>query len=213
LEILQNPYLKNITVKKPIILAMTGASGAVYGLRLLEQLLQANQTVYLILSKPAHIVINMETDLKIPDSPKAVQSLLNQYYQSTTDQLHVFGLEEWTAPIASGSAVSDSMVICPCTSATLAAVSQGMSQDLMERAADVILKERKQLILVHRETPLSAIHLENMLRLTKMGALILPANPAFYHKPNTINELIDFIVARILDHLDIEHHLFSRWGT
>lgn len=200
-------------MKKTITLAMTGASGAIYGLRLLEQLLQANQRVYLVLSKPAHIVINMETDLKIPDSPKAVQSLFNQYYQVTTEQLQVFGLEEWTAPIASGSAVSDSMVICPCTSATLASIAQGMSQDLMERAADVILKERKQLILVHRETPLSVIHLKNMLRLTKMGALILPANPAFYHKPSHINELVDFIVARILDHLGIEHHLFSRWGN
>jgi len=199
-------------VKKPIILAMTGASGVIYGLRLLEQLLQANQMVYLVLSKPAHIVINMEMDLKLPDSPKGVQSILNQYYQSTTEQLQVFGLEEWTAPIASGSAVSDSMVICPCTSATLASIAHGMSQDLMERAADVILKERKQLILVHRETPLSAIHLENMLRLTNMGALILPANPAFYHKPNTINELVDSIVARILDHLGIEHTLFPRWG-
>jgi len=199
-------------VKKPITLAMTGASGAVYGLRLLEQLLQANQIVYLVLSKPAHIVINMETALKLPDSPKAVQSLLNQHYQVTTEQLQVFGLEEWTSPIASGSAVSDSMVICPCTSATLAAIAHGMSQDLMERAADVILKERKQLILVHRETPLSTIHLENMLRLTKMGALILPANPGFYHKPKNINDLIDFIVARILDHLGIAHQLFSRWG-
>jgi 4-hydroxy-3-polyprenylbenzoate decarboxylase len=206
-------FLFKITVKKPIILAMTGASGAIYGLRLLEKLLQANQTVYLILSKPAHIVINMETDLSLPDFPKAVESVLNQYYQLTTGKLQVFGLDEWTAPIASGSAVSDSMVICPCTSATLAAVAHGMSQDLMERAADVILKERKQLILVHRETPLSTIHLENMLSLTKMGALILPANPAFYHKPNTINELVDFIVARILDHLGIEHHLFSRWGS
>lgn len=196
----------------PITLALTGASGAVYGLRLLEQLLLAKQTVYLLISSAAHLVLQMETPLKLPANPKGIQAALTEHYQAMPDQIQVFGRQQWTAPVASGSAVSRAMVICPCTSGTLSAIAQGASRNLIERAADVILKEQRQLILVHRETPLSVIHLENMLRLARLGALILPANPGFYHHPQHIGDLVDFIVARILDHLQIAHTLQPRWG-
>jgi 4-hydroxy-3-polyprenylbenzoate decarboxylase len=136
-----------------------------------------------------------------------MQALLSERYQAASGQLQVFGREQWTAPIASGSAVPKAMVICPCTSGTLATIASGLSRNLIERAADVVL-----MILVHRETPLSVIHLENMLRLAKLGALILPANPGFYHQPHSVNDLVDFIVARILDHLDIVHTLLLPWG-
>jgi 4-hydroxy-3-polyprenylbenzoate decarboxylase len=200
-------------MKQPTItVAITGASGAVYGLRLLEQLIVAKQLVYLIISAPAQMVIQMETDLKLPSSSAAMQALLAEYYQAAPGQLQVLGRQQWLAPIASGSAVSQAMVICPCTSGTLAAIANGLSRSLIERAADVILKEQRQLILVHRETPLSVIHLENLLRLAKLGAVILPANPGFYHRPNHISDLVDFIVARILDHLGIEHTLIPPWG-
>lgn len=154
-----------------ITLAMTGASGAAYGLRLLEQLIVAQQGVYLLVSAPAQIVINMETDLKLPSRPTEMQALLSERYQAAPGQLQVFGREQWTAPIASGSAVPKAMVVCPCSSGTLAAIASGLSRNLIERAADVVLKEQRKLILVHRETPLSVIHLENMLRLAKLGTL------------------------------------------
>jgi len=195
-----------------ITLAMTGASGAAYGLRLLEQLLQANCHVHLVLSAPAQIVIKMETDLSLPGRAADIQALLTARYQAQEGQLEVFGREQWTAPIASGSAAPQAMVICPCTVGTLSAVACGASRNLIERAADVMLKEHRKLVLVVRETPFSVIHLENMLRLAKMGAVIMPANPAFYQRPEKIEDLVDFMVARILDHLDIAHELQTRWG-
>lgn len=195
-----------------ITLAITGASGAIYGLRLLEQLLIAKQTVYLMISTPAQLVIDMETGLKLPTESCQIQKVLTEWFQTTAGQLRIFGLDEWTAPVASGSAVSKAMVICPCSTGTLSAIATGSSRNLIERAADVVLKEQRKLIIVPRETPFSTIHLENMLRLSKLGTLILPASPGFYHQPRNINDLVDFIVARILDHLAIEHTLLPRWG-
>lgn len=195
-----------------ITLAITGASGAIYGLRLLEQLLIAKQTVYLMISTPAQLVIDMETGLKLPTESCQIQEVLTEWFQTTAGQLRIFGLDEWTAPVASGSAVSKAMVICPCSTGTLSAIATGSSRNLIERAADVVLKEQRKLIIVPRETPFSTIHLENMLRLSKLGTLILPASPGFYHQPKNINDLVDFIVARILDHLAIEHTLLPRWG-
>lgn len=202
----------NIDFKPPITLAMTGASGAQYGLRLLECLLEAGHQVYLMISAPAQVVISMETDLKLSSQPKEMARYLSTLYHAQPEQLHVFGRDQWTAPVASGSGAPKAMVICPCTSATLSAVAIGASRDLLERAADVMLKEGRKLILLHREMPVSAIHLEHMLKLANLGVTIMPASPGFYQKPQTIEDLVDFVVARILDHLDITHELLPRWG-
>jgi flavin prenyltransferase len=198
--------------QESITLAMTGASGAIYGLRLLECLLKSNQHVYLLVSSPAQIVLATETDLKIPAAPKEMQKFFENHYAAGSDQLQVFGKEQWTAPVASGSGVSRAMVVCPCTSGTLAAIACGSSDNLLERAADVVIKERRKLVLVPREMPLSAIHLEHMLKLARLGVVIMPASPGFYHRPGNVNDLVDFVVARILDHLEVSHDLVPRWG-
>ena len=198
--------------QKPIALAMTGASGAQYGLRLLQCLLEAGEQVYLMLSKPAQVVIGMETDWRLPGRTAEIQRFLVQRFSCPAEQLQVFGKEEWTAPVASGSAAARAMVVCPCTTGTLAAIATGISETLIDRAADVTLKEHRKLILVVRETPFSTIHLQNMLNLAQAGAVILPANPGFYNRPSTLEEIIDFIVARVLDQLDIDNDLMPRWG-
>ncbi len=198
--------------RSPVILAMTGASGAAYGLRLLELLLQSGHPVYLLVSKAAQMVLAMETELDVPSRPAEMQRFFCDRYQVETSLLSVYGREEWTAPIASGSHTARQMVVCPCTTGTLAAIAHGTSDNLLERAADVMLKEKRRLILVVRETPLSTIHLENMLKLSRAGATIMPANPGFYQQPRQIGEVVDFIVARILDHLGIAHQLLPRWG-
>lgn len=198
---------------KTITLAFTGASGMSYGMRLLEILLHSNQHVYLLYSKAAQIVAQQELNLTLPSQPKNAELFFNQFFGISEGQLQVFGREAWFSSVASGTNPADAMIVCPCTMGTLAAIAAGMSQDLIERAADVMLKEHRQLILVPRETPFSTIHLENMLKLSKIGAIILPANPGFYHHPQTLQQMIDFIVARILDHLRIEHQLIPRWGA
>lgn len=198
--------------QKTIILALTGASGVQYGARLLEVLLAKQHKVYLLVTKAAQVVIKMETDLDWPADNKSLQKLLCERYAVTDELLKVCGESEWTSPIASGSALVDAMVVCPCSMGSLSSVATGASANLMERAADVMLKERKKLILVPRETPFSDIHLENMLKLSRMGVVILPPSPGFYNQPQTIEDVIDFVVAKILDHLLIEHNLQPRWG-
>ena len=195
-----------------VTLAMTGASGAQYGLRLLQCLLAADIQVHLLISRPAQVVLDMETDLQLPARPRDMERVLGSRYAARPQQLRVFGEKQWTAPVASGSGVADAMVICPCTTGTLSAVAMGASRSLLERAADVTLTARRKLLVVLRDTPLSEIHLETMLRLTRMGAVMLPANPGFYHRPETVEDLVDFIVARILDHLGVPHALLPRWG-
>lgn len=195
-----------------ITLALTGASGMPYAMRLLESLLAADKIVYLLYSQAAQVVAQQEMGLALPSSSREVQQQLRKQYQHLPGQLHVFGREEWFAPIASGTSVADAMVVCPCTMGTLAAIAAGMSDSLIERAADVTLKEQRKLILVPRETPFSAIHLENMLKLARLGAVILPANPGFYHHPASVQDLVDFVAARILDHLNVPHQLMTRWG-
>jgi len=201
-------------VSKPgtITLAFTGASGMPYGVRLLECLLNAGIRVYLLYSAAAQIVARQEMDLSLPAHAKDAAEFFSGRFGAKPGQLRAFGREEWFAPVASGSNPADAMVICPCTMGTLAAVAAGMSDNLIERAADVALKEARKLVLVTRETPLSAIHLENMLRLSRAGAIILPANPGFYHHPKSVQAIVDFVVARILDHLGVEHDLMPRWG-
>lgn len=203
---------KDMSKNNTITVALTGASGMAYGLRLLQCLLDAEQPVYLLVSSAAQIVLKTESDLAIPGQAREMQSFFNAHFNAKPGLLQVFGRNQWSAPIASGSGISKAMVVCPCTSGTLAAIANGSSDNLMARAADVTLKEQRKLILVHRETPLSAIHLEHMLKLSRMGVIIMPANPGFYHQPSSIQDLIDFMVARILDHLDIEHQLSRRWG-
>ncbi|MGD8408066.1 MAG: flavin prenyltransferase UbiX [Thiohalophilus sp.] len=199
--------------KSPVILAMTGASGAPYALRLLQCLLEKQRPVFLLVSKAAQMVLQMESDLDIPGRPGEMQAWLTDYYKADSNLLTVFGREQWTAPIASGSHNARHMVICPCTTGTLAAVANGNSDNLIERAADVMLKEQRKLIMVVREMPLSIIHMENMLRLGRAGATMMPANPGFYNKPRDIQDLVDFVVARILDHLEVEHDLVKPWGS
>lgn len=196
-----------------IALAITGASGSVYGLRLLECLLQAGCRVYLMISRAAQVVIPLETELSIPAQPSAAEALLSEHFGATDGRLQVFGREQWGAPVASGSNAPKAMVVAPCSTGTLSAIACGASNNLIERAADVMLKERRQLILLIRETPLSAIHLQNMLKLSRLGVTIMPASPGFYHRPQQAAELVDFMVARILDHLAIEHQLIRRWGS
>lgn len=195
-----------------VTLIMTGASGAQYGLRLLEVLVQKGIQINLLMSRPGQLVINMETDLKVPSRAKEVQEYFTDLYGADPGQIRAYEREQWMSPVASGSGVADATVVCPCTAGTLSAIAVGASKSLIERAADVCLKERKKLILVIRETPFSDIHLENMLKLSRMGVVIMPANPGFYWKPEGINELIDFMVARILDHLNVKHDLTARWG-
>jgi len=198
--------------QRSITLAMTGASGAQYGLRLLQCLLAADCKVYLLLSSAAEVVIRTETDIDLPETLEDQQILLSEMFEADEDQLQLLAKDDWFSPVASGSSSPSSMVICPASGGTLSAIACGASNNLIERAADVALKERRQLILVPREAPYSEIHLENMLKLTRMGAMIIPASPGFYMQPQTINELVDFIVARILDQLGIEQELMPRWG-
>lgn len=191
---------------------MTGASGIQYGLRLLEQLVKAKVTIYLLISRPALIVLNTESDLKVPARESEIEAFFTELYHADSGQISVFKREQWMAPIASGSGVADATVVCPCTTGTLSSIAMGSSRNLLERAADVALKERKKLILVIRETPFSEIHLENMLKLSRMGAVIMPANPGFYHKPESLEDIYDFMVARIMDHLEIPQKLLPNWG-
>jgi 4-hydroxy-3-polyprenylbenzoate decarboxylase len=197
---------------KTIAVAFTGASGLPYGLRLVECLLAAGVQVQLLYSQVAQVVARQEMDLALPSRAAEAEQLLAERFRPAPGQLKVYGREEWFAPPASGSNPPDAMVICPCTMGTLAAVAAGLSKDLIERAADVVLKEGRKLVLVPRETPFSQIHLENMLRLARAGAVILPPNPGFYNHPQSVQELVDFVVARILDQLGVPHALTRRWG-
>ena len=207
---------------KTICLALTGASGMPYGLRLLECLLNAGCKVQLLYSQAAQIVARQEMDFELPSRPAEAKTALLARYPATIEttagprvnleNLTVFGREEWFAPVASGSNPPDAMIVCPCSMGTLAAIAQGLADKLIERAADVVLKEGRKLVLVPRETPFSAIHLENMLRLSRAGAVILPPSPGFYHHPQNVQDIVDFVVARILDQIGVPHTLTQRWG-
>ena len=198
---------------KTITLAFTGASGLPYGLRLLECLIAARVRVYLLYSPAAQIVARQELELTLPTQPAAATTYFAERYGAQPGQLTVFGREDWFSPVASGSNPADAMAVCPCSMGTIGALAAGLADNLIERAADVMLKERRTLVLVPRETPLSAIHLENMLKLSRAGAVILPPSPGFYGHPQTIDDLVDFVVARVLDQLGVEHSLGPRWGA
>ena len=191
----------------PVVMAMTGASGAPYGIRLLEQLAHNGVPVWLIISGHGYRLLDTESGIV---SLEALRTTIGkaQFDRNVT----VFDDNDRGAKPASGSARNAGMVICPCSMGTVAAVAHGTSRSLVERAADVTLKERRPLLLVTRETPLSLIHLENLTQVTRAGATVFPASPGFYNRPTDILQLVDFVVARILDHLNIEHTLGKRWG-
>jgi 4-hydroxy-3-polyprenylbenzoate decarboxylase len=198
---------------KTVTVGMTGASGAIYGLRLLKYLCAANHQLYLLVSDAAKIVLDQEEDLELPEDPEAIGALLTQQLSAAEGQLTVFGNDDWFSPVASGGGAPDQMVVCPCTVGTLSAIAHGASDNLLERAADVVLKERKKLILVPRETPLSSIHLENMLKLSQMGVTVIPASPSFYNRPKTVIGVVDSVVSRVLDHLGVAHQIAPKWGV
>lgn len=181
-----------------LTVAITGASGVVYGKRLLEELKKKEIETHLVISKAAKKIINLELDT----TQKTLEKLADHYYD----------VDDWSSPIVSGSFKTDAMIIIPCSMKTLAGIASGYTENIILRAADVTLKENNKLIIVPRETPLNYIHLKNMLELSKIGVIIVPSMPAFYHNPQTIGELIDFIVGRILDLLGVKHSLYTRWN-
>ena len=195
-----------------VTLAVTGASGAQYAMRLLECLVQAGVEVSFLISQAAQLVVATETEWQLPAKPQALQAFLVERLAAKPGQIRVYGKQDWMAPVASGSGAPSAMVVCPCSTGSLSAIATGASNNLIERAADVALKERRKLILVPREAPFSTIHLEHMLKLSQMGAVILPASPGFYHNPASVADLVDFVVARILNQLDIPQQLLARWG-
>lgn len=195
-----------------ILVALTGASGMPYGVRLTEMLLAAGCRVWLVYSQVAQIVARQEMDVVLPANPQQAERELSTRFNAAPGQLEVFGREDWNCPPASGSNPPDAMVVCPCSMGTLASIAHGLASNLIERAADVVMKERRTLILVPRETPFSTLHLENMLSLSRNGAVILPPSPGFYQQPREIADLVDFVVARILDQLRVPHTLLPRWG-
>ncbi len=195
-----------------IVVAITGASGAIYGLRLIEELLSAGFRLSLLISKTGFEVLKHETGLDWVGNEAEVTRLLRDHFREERG-VEYFAEDNFFAPVASGSSVPDAMVLCPCTMGTLSRIASGNSGNLLERSADVVLKEHRTLVLVPRETPLSDIHLENMLKLSRSGARIVPAMPAFYQKPKSVNQMVDFVVGKVLDALGIEHELFRRWGN
>ncbi len=192
--------------------ALTGASGALYGLRLCSELLRSGARLTVMISSAGEQVLAEECGLDWRGSEDAVARLLREHFQAGEGELSFYGEDNLLAPVASGSNAPDAMVVCPCSMGTLARIAAGNSGNLPERCADVMLKERRTLVLVPRETPLSEIHLENMLRLARMGVRMIPAMPAFYHDPQSIDDLVSFVVGKVLDALNIEHALFTRWG-
>lgn len=199
----------SVKADAPLVVAITGASGAPYAVRLLEQLIVARTIISLIVSRHGWRLLETESGISsLPELRKAAGGDPGFWEAAVT----VFDDEDRGAAPASGSALSRGMVICPCSMGTLSAVAMGSSRSLIERAADVALKERRKLVLVTRETPLSTIHLGNMLRVARAGAVVLPAAPGFYHRPREISDLVDFVVARVLDQLEIPHQLGKRWA-
>lgn len=197
-----------------VCVALTGASGMPYALRLIQCLAEAKVNLYVLTSSAAQVVLRQELpELAIPARAGDLENWLTERYSVEAGRLRVFGREEWFAPVASGSNPADAMVVCPCSMGALAAIALGTSDNLIERAADVMIKEQKKLVLVPREAPFSAIHLENMLKLARLGVVIMPPAPGFYHHPKTVEDMVDFVVARLLDHLGVAHPIIRRWAA
>ncbi|UPK41922.1 UbiX family flavin prenyltransferase [Paenibacillus pabuli] len=193
---------------KRLVVGITGASGSIYGVRLIETLLDLEYTVHLVISNAGWRVLKEEMDWDVTNRDR----LLEEKFGSRAGSLIYHPVSDIGASIASGSFLAEGMIIMPCSMGTLSSIAQGSSENLMSRAADVMMKEGRTLILVPRETPLHAIHLENMLKLSRLGVRMIPAMPAFYYKPQSMDELILFLVGKVLDSLRIPHQLFTRWG-
>ncbi len=198
--------------KSHIVLGITGASGVVYGLNLCRALLEAHYSVTVLISRTGFDVLRHEAGLHWRDEEKGVEACLKEAFSFAGERIHFHAEDNFMAPIASGSSAPDAMVICPCSMGCLSRIACGNSGTLLERCADVMLKECRPLVLVPRETPLNEIHLENMLRLSRAGARIVPAMPAFYHNPQTVDEIVNFVVGKVMDALGIGSDLFRRWG-
>ena len=196
-----------------ILLAMTGASGSLYTQMLLQELLEQTElAIYFIYSKSAQIVAKQEIGWHLSQDIDSSRRFLSDFYQRDLCNCQLLTIDDWFSPVASGSNGVDQMVICPCSMGTLASISHGISDNLIERAADVVLKEKRRLIISPRESPLSSIHLENMLKLSQMGALIIPLMPGFYHQPQSVEEIISFMVMRLLKALGIKSDKLKKWG-
>ncbi|MGN7413653.1 UbiX family flavin prenyltransferase [Paenibacillus sp. SAF-068] len=193
---------------KRLVVGITGASGSIYGIRLIETLLDLEYNVHLVISNAGWRVLKEELDWDVTNR----DAVLEEKFGNRAGSLIYHPVNDIGASIASGSYLADGMIIMPCSMGTLSSIAQGSSDNLMSRAADVMMKEGRTLILVPRETPLHAIHLENMLKLSRLGVRMIPAMPAFYYKPQTMDELILFLVGKVLDSLRIPHQLFTRWG-
>lgn len=197
-----------INNEKILTVGITGASGAIYGIRLVQELLKSGFKVHLIVTEAGWQVFKEELLLETSDRER----LLNELFPQAVGKLHYHTLRDFTAPIASGSYRNEGMVIIPCSMGTLSGIANGASGNLLERTADVMLKEGRNLILVPRETPFNQIHLENMLKVSKVGGKVIPAMPGFYQLPKTIDDLVNFVVGKVLDNIGVDHQLFTRWG-
>ena len=196
-----------------ITLAITGASGTIYAVKLLKELLLRDQQVHLMISDAAKVVFATELEIRIPKNSEAMINTMREVTGiKDKGTLRSYAQNDWMSVVASGSSSPEKMVVCPCSTGTLSAIATGASNNLIERAADVNLKEKGQLVLVTREMPLSAVHLENMLKLSRLGVSIMPASPGFYHHPETIDDLVNFVVARVLEHLGFNQNICSAWG-
>ncbi len=193
-------------------IAITGASGAPYGHRLLQELIKGGHSLYLTISGDGLSILNDEANLMLKGSETDIQYSLEKHFGAKEGQITYFDEDYMYAPIASGSVKIDAMIVIPCSMKTMAAIANGYASTLIERAADVMLKEKRKLILVPRETPLSVVHLKNMLAAAELGCHIIPAMPAFYHHPKRVSDMVDFIAGRVLDSMGIENDLSPRWG-
>lgn len=198
--------------RKRVTLAVSGASGVAYTFKLIEELVKADLEISIVISSAGYLVISDESDLTLPGNPERCEAFLTQHFKASPGQIRVYGKDQWSSPLASGSNAPQTMIVCPCSVGCLSAIAVGASNNLLERAADVVIKEQGKLILVVREMPFSPIHLEHMLSLSKIGVVIMPASPGFYFKPKTLDDIVDFVVARILDQIGVSHTLTKRWG-
>ena len=195
-----------------VVLAITGASGSIYGIRLAQELLKSGARLTILLSRSGGAVLKSECGLQWEGDEATVTRRMREHFSAGADRLSHYAADNLFAPIASGSSAPDSFVVCPCSMGSLGRIAAGISGTLLVRTADVMLKERRPFVLVPRETPLHDIHLENLLKLSRMGVRIVPAMPAFYHGPRSLEDLVDFVVGKVLDSMGMEHRLFTRWG-